>query len=224
MNTNIELTDGQLREVRAVEQALTTAQAERARLTPDGRSFYAPDEHQRREQAIEEALDATLARVSAAADEAVTSAAGTLDGLTDTDPLDTLSVPEQEAANRRAAFVREDAERLPLADLTRRVRQALAGSDRAMTYLWLRYGDARFQAEQASGHVAPGAVGDLRALSEAIKEAAARFVDQRALANAEDRLATARAFRARVWDTVRPLNVAREVAAMRRSGRYSGVL
>lgn len=216
----ITLNDPQIREVRAAEQAITTAEAERAKLMPNGRPLYAPDEHAKREQAIEAALDAALARVSEAADAAVRESAAALERLTDTDPLGTLTSVEQEAANRRATFVREDAERLPLADLTRRVRQALAGSDQSMLYLWLRYGDQRLQTEHANGN---GGAPELRALADAVREAGNRFVDTSAVASAERRLSQARAFRRQVSEATRPLLVGRTIAEMRASGRYAAL-
>ena len=224
MTTDATPTDAQLRDVATVEQAIATAQTERARLTPDGRPLYAPDEHARREQAIEATLAATLTRVSAAADDAVRAAAATLDGVTDTDPLNALTPTEQDSANRRAAFVKEDAAQLPLPALARRLTHALAGEDRAVLYLWLRYGEARLQAEQTSGSPTPAHVAARGQLADLVRAAGERFTDQRALANAAERLATARAFRQRVWEVTRPVNGARAAAAMRRSGRYSGVL
>lgn len=221
MTTEAIPTDAQLREIRAVERALADADAARAKLTPNGRPVYAADEHARREQAIEETLEAEISRVSEAADTAVRESAAALERLTDADPLDALTSVEIEAANQRATFVREDAERLPLADLTRRIQQALGGSDRSMLYLWARYGDARLQAEQSGGHVRPADVEALRRLSEALRTAGDRFVDTRAREQATRRHAEARAFRARVWETQRPRLVEREVAAQRATGRYS---
>jgi len=177
-----------------------------ARVSPLGLLFDVADVHRR------------------AADEAVTSAASALEILDGADPLSTLTATELDSANRCAAFVKEDAAQLPLADLTRRITHALAGDDRPLLYLLARYGDARLQAEQASGSRTPAHIEARGQLAALVRAAGERFIDQRAQANAAERLATARSFRAKVWETTRPLNVAREVAAMRRSGRYSGVL
>ena len=211
----VGITNDQQFELHIVERALAEADAARAALLRDGRPLYAPDEHQRREQAIEERLQGVIERASETADEAVSAAAVTLERLTDTDPLNALTVQEQEAANRRAVFVKEDAERLSLGDLTRRVRQALAGSDRAMLYLWARYADVRLQVEQADGRVGPADVDAVRALSEALKDAAGRFVDTSAVTSAERKLTVAREFRRRVFETRRPLLVEQAMAELR---------
>jgi len=223
MTTEIELTGDQECTVGSVESAIQRAEAAAAQLRPNGQVVYAPDEERRRRDAIEAELDAALTRATEIADTAVAEAAATLERLTDTDPLDALTLTEQEAANRRAVFVREDAERLPLADLTRRVRQALGGSDRGMLYLWLRYSDVRLQAEQADGHIHPADIDTVRRLSEAVREAADRFIDHRAREKAEAKVAEVRVFWRRVFDAQRPLLVEREIAALRRSGQYASI-
>ncbi len=219
----VGITSDQQFELHIVERAIAEAGAARAALLRDGRPLYAPDEHERREVAIEATLEGVIERASEVADEATSVAAVVLERLADVNPLDALSVPEQEAANRRAGFVKEDAERLPLADLTRRVRQALAGSDKAMTYLWLRYADVRLQSEQADGRVGRGDVAEIRALSEALKDAASGFVDTGAVASAERKLAVAREFRRRVFAATRPLLLERTIAEMRASGQGLGL-
>jgi hypothetical protein len=212
------------RELRAVERALEQAETDRAKLMPNGQRLYAGDEHARREAAIETTLQATIERVTAAADEAVKDAAASLDRLTDADPLTALTAAEQEAASRRATFVREDAERLPVPDLTRRLVQAMDEDDRAALYLWARYGDARLQAEQRAGRLGPAAAEQLHRLATVLREAGERFVDQRGRERAAATLETARAFRSKVSQAVHPLLVQQTLVEMKGSGRYRNLL
>jgi hypothetical protein len=221
MTTKTEiLTDAQLRDVRTIGRAIEQADADRAKLTPGGQRLYSVEEHQRREQAIETTLQAEIERVTEQADAAVREAAATVERLTDADPLIALTAAEQEAASRRATFVREDAERLPLPDLTRRLTQAMDEDDRASLYLWARYADARLQAEQRAGRLGPAAAEELHRLAAVLREAGERFTDQRGRERATAKLETARAFRARVSQVVHPLLVGRTLAEMRRDSRY----
>jgi hypothetical protein len=222
--TEITLPDAQLRDVRAVERAIEQAETDRAKLTPGGQRIHSGDEHAKREAAIEITLQETLSRVTEAADEAVREAAAVLDRFDDADPLNALSSDELAAANARSLFVKEDSATLPIADLTRRLRQALAGDDRGLVYLLARYGDARLQTEQAAGRLGPVAAEELRALAAVLQEAGERFVDQRGRERAAATLETARAFRAAVSPTVHPLLVERTVREMKASGRYRNVL
>ncbi len=166
MTTETEIiTDAQLRDVRAVEHAIAQAETDRAKLTPGGQRLYSDEEQQRREQAIEAALQETIERVTEQADATVREAAAVVERFEDADPLNALSSDELAAANARAVFVKEDCTTLPLAELTRRITHALAGDDRALLYLLGRYAGQRLQTEQTAGPIGPAVADQLRALA-----------------------------------------------------------
>jgi hypothetical protein len=61
---DISITGEQVVAVHAVERALAEAATARTALLRDGRPLYAPDEHERREVVIEQALGKTLTPAS----------------------------------------------------------------------------------------------------------------------------------------------------------------
>ena len=74
------------------------------------------------------------------------------------------------------ARVREDCERLPLADLIDRLRAALDVGNRPMLFLLVRYGNQRAAAEAERGRSVRSHA-DLLALHDALREVGARFTD-----------------------------------------------
>ena len=82
--------------------------------------------------------------------------------LQEGDPLDHLTASEQTAAAARKAFVQEDAETLPPAELLARCQTALAGGDKATQYLLARYVGRRVRAaDQAARDGQPATRADL---------------------------------------------------------------
>ena len=111
-----------------------------------GQPIYA--DHGERLQAIKADLDRALRDIHATVDRVRAAAATIEEAEAHADPASRLAQAEQERANQRALFVREDAERLPLDQLAARMRQPLAAGDKSAVFLWLRYGQARMDAEQ----------------------------------------------------------------------------
>ncbi len=73
----------------SLELAVSRFKAERAKLlTKDGQPVYAPDEHQRREAALRQGLEAEIASAREAASEELGEAKAALDTLEGYDPLD----------------------------------------------------------------------------------------------------------------------------------------
>ena len=209
--TQPDLTSSQRATVASVEHALTTFEHERARLlTPDGHRIYTDDEHERREAEL---------RATRAAADALRSAEADRERLEHRDPLDTLTPAELDRATARREFVREDAERLPIGELAARLRGALDANDRALLYLWVRYGARRVEQEQEQGRGARTHAA-LPTLLDALREAVGRFADPAARQQARERHAQARTFHHAVAETVRPARIAEMVGQMRASGRY----
>ena len=218
--TQPSLTSDQRATVAGVERALATYERETARLlTPDGRRLYTDDEHERRESELRATRDAAIAAAEAAAAQLMREAETALAVLDHRDPIDALAPAELEKASARRVFVAEDAERLPLGELTARLRGALDADDRALLYLWTRYGARRVEREQEQGRGARTHT-DLPALLTALREAEGRFTDPAARQRAQEQHASARAFHRAVAETVRPARVAEMVGQMRASGRY----
>ena len=90
-------------------------------------------------------------------------------------------------------------------------------------YLWARYGDQRLQAEQTAGRVGPVAAEQLRRLAAVLREASERFVATAAVASAERRLAVAREFRRRLFETRRPVLVEQAMAELRSTVSTDGL-
>ena len=128
-------------------------QAEAALHRSDGLRVYGDAEHKERMAAIKaqhcaefDAIDAEVGRKVAAAEEALLVAENA-------DPADALTTSELERANAKAAFVADDAERLPLDKLAQRCRAALASGDRPTMFLLIHNADrsVRDEADERRG-------------------------------------------------------------------------
>jgi hypothetical protein len=121
-------------------------------LTSDGRPLYAEEEHARRMQGLAESFNRVVEAAVAAADRIRAAAELVITVAEHQDLLDALSGPEQAAAANKAGFVREDAERLPAAQLVARLEAVAAEGDRASAYLWARYVGQRVEAATLAAH------------------------------------------------------------------------
>jgi len=150
---NDPLTDGTGKtHAAALTRAAERVQAVQATLVRgDGTPRYGPSEHRERLAAALAAFDADAARVTTAAETARADAEATLTRLDGADPLGALPEPELRRAAALAPFVSEEAARLPLDVVTRRLRAVLAGDDRAARVLWQRYSATRLDALKQNG-------------------------------------------------------------------------
>lgn len=167
----------------AIERAAAAFTKGRAALFgDDGKPLYVAAEHDRRATALMADLDKTIASVTERADAEIAAADAELAAVT-TDPLASLSAEQIARANARAAFVAQDFEVLPPAELASRCRAALAGGDKVTMFLAERGARQRFERERAAirmddagravGRMAEGA-GELRDLADQL---AARLID-----------------------------------------------
>ena len=182
-----------------------------------GQPIYA--DHGERLQAVEADLETAMRSIHETVNQVRAAAAAIEAAEEHADPTGRLTPAELERANQRAMFVREDAERLPLDQLAARMRQAIATGDKALTFLWLRYGQARMDAEQRTERRrTPGegaAAGEILTL---LRQARATFQDTKALARAERLREESGALFA---EMIRhPVSMQREQAQLRASGRY----
>jgi len=206
-----------------ISTAVAAYNRQRGRLYDGDQPIYT--DHAEREAAALAPLDAMVARAEELADTAIRDAEAAIDAEENSDPADHLSPAELERANARAAFVKEDADLLPLPALLGRLKTALAGDDKATLFLFTRYVGQRADRETQAGRAAgngPAATA-LHALQTVLREAGERFKDPKAKAAAEGRLAAVRRFRKDVREKsgARERAVARTMAEARASGRYA---
>ena len=170
---------------RRVRQATRDYERGKAALfDQQGRPIYV--DHDTRLTALERALDRALAEAHDAVNAVRATAVAIEQAEEHADPAGRLTEAELARANARALFVREDAERLPLDQLATRLRQALAGDDRALVFLLLRYGQARFDAEQQTERRrSPAETAAVADLIDLLGQARARFRDDKAHARAQ---------------------------------------
>jgi hypothetical protein len=120
-------------------------------LTKDGQPVYAPEEHQRREEALRQPLEAEIVSAKEAAQEEQAEAKAALATLEGYDPLDSLTEAELGRAASLAPFVREDVAELAPERLEARVSAVLASKDRVAIRLWTRYVGRRYDASLSAG-------------------------------------------------------------------------
>lgn len=171
-------------ETREVDQALAGFRRKEQQLyREDGERIYSEEEHARRVEDLLQEFDQAKSRAEAEADRAVESANKTLQ-LEHRDPADVLTTEELARANARRAFVAEDAEALPLSELTNRMRAAVAAGEKATAFLYARYGRRRVDSELGAGRERGGlAARDaalLRTLGEVLDELDGLLVDPEA--------------------------------------------
>lgn len=127
-----------------IDDAAEHHKAEEAKLyRPDGSKRFGEAEHAERVRALEEGFTATLDTIEASIDQRITSAEETLIRVEHADPAESLTPEELERAGSAGWIVREDAESLPLEELTGRCRAALASGDRVSMFLLSRYAGRR---------------------------------------------------------------------------------
>lgn len=151
-------------------------ESEEARLyREDGSRMFSDAAHADQMTEITGRRDETIAELQEQTDSAVTAAHTRLEAVENQDPLDRLSEDELQRASGRRAFAKEDAEDLPIPELTSRVKAALHDNDKAMITLYARYSSRRADAERekmrqaggAGGAADAQALGDLREAVEA---------------------------------------------------------
>jgi len=211
----------------ALTRAAERVQAVQATLVRgDGTPRYGPSEQRERHAAALAAFDADAARVTTAAETARADAEVTLTRLGGADPLSALPEPELRRAAALQPFIAEEAARLPLDVVTRRLRAALAGGDRAARVLWQRYAATRLDAlKQGTGPGAP--LQDRVAFADAVTALTAAITDPQTATDREDaqrRIGTARALTARAQSLRRVLDGTNAADLARARRRYSGVL
>lgn len=113
----------------------------------DGSKVYGEEEHAERLAAITSRRDETIAGLVEQAERATSEARARVENIENRDPLDRLSEDELARAGSRRAFVKEDAEDLPMDELAKRVQAATADGDKAVRALWGRYASRRVAAE-----------------------------------------------------------------------------
>jgi hypothetical protein len=129
-----------------IENAAERYRAQAAKLLrPDGSKLYSDQEHRQRLDALLAEYDETGSAVAEEIDRAIAEAERELVKLEGADPTDALTEAELARANARRAFVKEDAEELPVHALVPRVKAALASDDKAELVLWQRYLGRRFE-------------------------------------------------------------------------------
>lgn len=135
----------------AVENAAATLATKRAALHRNGQAIYSPEEQQRRDAEAEAGFRRTFTDAAEAAQAEIADAEDELQRLdrAEADPIATLTADDLTKANARAAFIREDAESLPVAALADRAEEAATGGDRATWALILRYASRRIETERA---------------------------------------------------------------------------
>ena len=176
METAMERIDRELgehfgSEVGRLESAAETFEAARKRLfRDDGSPRYSEAEHAERLGALLTTLDTSLADVTKSAEAAIARGQAELVKLEGRDPLDRLSPTGQAQAAARREFVREDAERLPLARIVEVVNAAMVSGDLPILVLWHRYLGSRLETERASSQQ-PANPGSARALAADIYRA-----------------------------------------------------
>jgi len=182
-----------------LERAGERFQAAKAKLTrPDGSRVYGDAEHAEREAALLADYDAVGAEVKATAEEATAAGRQELAKFDGASPLDRLTAEEQQAASVRAAFIKEDCETQPLAQLAARARAVLASGDRVDAYLLGRYAGARLDADRQRS---PGQSLERAALAEALQELRHHLADPKAKdkrERAEQRISSAQVLGGRV--------------------------
>lgn len=180
-------------ETQQVDQALASFRRKEQQLyREDGERIYSDEEHARRVEGLLQEFDQAKSQAEAEADRAVESANKTLQ-LEHRDPTDVLTAEELARANARRAFVAEDAEALPLSELTDRVRAATVAGDKATAFLYARYArrrvDSGLEAGRERGGLPARDAALLRTLGEALDELDGLLVDP----EAEHKLSEARA-------------------------------
>jgi hypothetical protein len=129
----------------------TSARREREEATlyrEDGSKVYGEEEHAERLALITSRRDADIAGLVEQAERATSEAQARVENIENRDPLDRLSEDELQRAGGRRAFVKEDAEDLPLGELAKRITAATASGDKAMIALWSRYAQRRVGSER----------------------------------------------------------------------------
>ena len=133
--------DPRLGEIQAgLERAIAGVQDGIAALNQErGRGVYTDEELGRREMGLRRRRADAFQDAAAAISDVLAEARREIAEEEGADPLDMLTTTQLETARAWAGFAREDAERLPLAELTRRLRAADAKGERGLTAVYLRY-------------------------------------------------------------------------------------
>lgn len=127
-------------EDRTIRRAAGSAQRDLAKLLrSDGSRIYSDQEHQERAAAILRTYDEVGKLVTEKVTAAVSQVEQELAVLEAEDGWGRLSEAEQAAATARREFIKEDVERLPVYELERAVRGAIASQNRPLVYLYSRY-------------------------------------------------------------------------------------
>lgn len=205
-----------------IDRAAEHFEAEEAKLyRPDGSKRFGEAEHAEREDALRKELSASLDSIEASIDQQIAGAEEALVRVEHADPADSLTPEELQRAGAAGWIVREDAEALPLEELTGRCRAALASGDRVSMFLLSRYAGRRIGAvklpdpydRDESGKSAGSSPGG--AAAEELREVVAEM--QRALRpDHERRLSQARA-------AVEEAREIKSYAYLRRRGAKSSV-
>lgn len=193
-----------------IDRAADRFRADEAKLLrPDGTRRYSDEEHAERVAALLADFDTTANAARDHAEAAIAEAERTLHTLEHSDPVDRLTADELARANAKALFVREDAEMLPLPELTERCRVAAASGDRVAQLLYGRYATRRARTMQAAAHERGGRLPDsdlaaLRDLDSVLREMNTALADPQAKAKrakAEAARAAAQSLRFHVTHT-----------------------
>ena len=130
----------------AVERAATTFEAGKSKMfNAEGKPIYAAEHQAALMKPVMEQLQTAVGNAVVMARVNTSSAIGRREMLQNEDPARGLTPEELGAASMRAAFVKEDVERLAFPELTARIRAAVAGNDRAGLFLLKRYGEQKVE-------------------------------------------------------------------------------
>lgn len=134
-----------------IDAALEHHETEQAKLLrPDGSKRFSDAEHNERENALKTNFHGALDSIEADISRQIASAEEDLLRVEHANPADSLTPEELQRAGAALFFAREDAESLPLEELTGRCRAALTAGDRVSMFLLSRYAGRRVGEAQPS--------------------------------------------------------------------------
>ena len=129
-----------------LEKALTAYREGKSRLFDEsGNRIYAPQEHDRRLQALNAGITEVIAETRVVSAGIVETAKRDMLG---TDPLTWLSAKDLQKASTMARFVEEDINNLPFNELVNRAQ--MVRDDKVLTWLYARYAPQRVEAVRLS--------------------------------------------------------------------------
>src|SRR4051794_27097445 len=120
-----------------IDNAVERHEAAKAELfRPDGTKLYGDEEHAEREAALRRVFLGEMDSIEGDIAQRIASTEEELLALEHADPTDILTNEELSRANAKRAFVADDCFNLPLGQLEKRCRAALASGERTTMFLY----------------------------------------------------------------------------------------